>query len=115
MSHFTSAWLQQYEDRARAKLPHPQQRQRAQALARRGSGEAPGAGCPLVRFTLRRVRLLDVDAKYASVKDLLDGLASAGLIYGDKEGQVRLEVEQEQVRSFNEESTLIEIEHPCPP
>jgi hypothetical protein len=51
-----------------------------------------------------------VDAKYASIKDLLDGLQHAGILYGDKEGQVRLEVEQVKVKQYSEESTIIEIE-----
>ena len=49
------------------------------------------------------------DAKFASVKDLLDGLAHAGIVAGDQEGQVRLEVEQEKVRSYQEERTIIEL------
>ena len=96
-------------DKADTQLPDAQQRQCAQPLAGDSSGKAQGAICPLVRFTLCRVRLLDVDAKYASVKDLLDGLAHAGLIHGDKEGQVRLEVEQEKVIHFEEERTIVKI------
>ncbi len=78
-------------------------------LASNHEGETQGTGCPLVSFTLRRVRLLDVDAKYGVIKDLLDGLCYAGIIYGDKEGQISLEVRQEKVGSFKEENTLIEI------
>jgi hypothetical protein len=79
------------------------------ALERCGVAKAQGSKRPLVRFSLFRVRLLDVDAKYASTKDLLDGLAAAGLVDGDKEGQVRLEVEQVRVGSYKEEKTEIEI------
>jgi hypothetical protein len=111
---FDSSWLQAHENRTRTQLPNPAPRERPAPLASSCGGEAPSTICPIVRFTLRRVRLLDVDAKYASVKDLLDGLQYAGLIHGDKEGQVRLEVVQEKVRKFTEESTLIEIEYAEP-
>lgn len=115
MSQFTSDWLRQYENRARTKLPNSQPCECPAPLAPDRGGEAQGPGCPVVRFRLRRVQLLDVDAKYASVKDLLDGLSNSGLIHGDKEGQVRLEVEQEKVASYALERTLIEIENPCLP
>jgi len=74
-----------------------------------GKGEAPGARCPVVVFTLCRVNLLDVDAKYASVKDLLDGLQHAGIISGDKEGEVLLLVNQKKVSHYKEEQTIIEV------
>lgn len=98
------------KDHADSQLPDAEQRERATPLARRDEGEAQGAGCPLVRFTLYRVKLLDVDAKYSSVKDLLDGLQHAGLIRGDKEGEINLEVRQTKVASYAEERTVIEIE-----
>jgi hypothetical protein len=75
-------------------------------------GKVSGFRMPHVRFLLRRVRLLDVDAKYASVKDLLDGLQIAGCISGDKEGQITLQVDQEKVGSYVEEKTVIEIDDP---
>jgi hypothetical protein len=90
-------------------VPDPEPCQRTVELAGDSPGKAPRPVCPLVRFTLRRVKLLDVDAKFASVKDLLDGLAHAGIVAGDQEGQVRLEVEQEKVRSYQEERTIIEL------
>lgn len=67
-----------------------------------------------MRFRLCRVKLLDVDAKFASVKDLLDGLTAAGLIHGDKEGQVDLKVEQVKVPSYSLERTEIEIDYAQP-
>lgn len=91
-------------------LPDAEPPQQARALDCHDARKTPGAGCPLVSFTLCRVRLLDVDAKWGSVKDLLDGLQYAGLIHGDKEGQVRLAVWQEKVASFKDEKTVIEIE-----
>ncbi len=109
---FDTNWLAQHENKSRpARIPNPPPCERPAPLAPDCCRETQSTGCPLVRFTLRRVRLLDVDAKYASVKDLLDGLQYAGLIRGDKEGEVRLEVVQEKVKKFCEESTLIEIEY----
>ena len=75
-------------------------------------GEAPRTGCPAVRFTLFRVNLLDVDAKHGSCKDLLDALRYAGAIYGDREGEITLEVEQVKVRHYAEEKTEIEVIYP---
>ena len=91
------------------KVSHPQPRECPVELAVDSEREAPGTGCPHVCFTLCRVRLLDVDAKYHSCKDLLDGLAIAGIIRGDQEGQVTLEVNQIKVSHYEDEQTLIEI------
>jgi hypothetical protein len=90
-------------------VPDTQQREWPEGLARCDAGETQSASCLRVRFTLHRVKPLDVDAKYASVKDLLDCLANAGIVAGDKEGQISLEVEQKKVRSFKEERTVIEV------
>jgi hypothetical protein len=89
-------------------LPDAKQCERPQALAAGGEGEAPRPGLRHCRFTLRRQKLLDVDAKYASVKDLLDCLTIAGIIRGDKEGEITLEVNQEKVVKASEE-TVIEV------
>lgn len=104
-------WTQEQYDayNARRAVSDPKQRERPQELGRGDAGEAQGAGCVPVRFTLRRVRLLDVDAKYSSVKDLLDCIVAAGLVVGDKEGQVSLEVIQQKVRTRAEECTVIEV------
>jgi hypothetical protein len=83
--------------------------EQARALDGHDAGETQGAGCPLVRFTLRRVKLLDVDAKFGSIKDLLDALQYAGAIRGDREGQIRLEVLQEKVKTYAQEETQIEV------
>lgn len=64
-----------------------------------------------MRFTLRKCRLFDVDAKFTAIKDLLDGLQYAGLIRGDKEGEITLEVVQEKVAHRAQEETLIRIEY----
>lgn len=94
---------------ARPALPHTEQRERPQALARRDEGETPRPGLRHCRFTLIRKSCLDVDAKYASVKDLLDCLAIAGVIRGDKEGEVTLEVNQRKVNKGEPETTIIEV------
>ena len=75
-------------------------------------GKETGIQIPCVRLTLCRVNLLDVDAKYASVKDVLDGLQHAGIICGDKEGEITLEVEQVKVAHFKDERTEIEVKYP---
>jgi len=92
-----------------AKLPDTKQRERTEALAGSGAGEAPRPGLRHCRFTLLRLKLLDVDAKYASVKDLLDCLTIAGVIRGDKEGEITLEVVQEKVKKGAVEQTVIEV------
>lgn len=96
-------------------VSHPKQRKQPKALARSDEGKAPRPGPPHVRFGLRRIQLLDVDAKWASVKDLLDGLQIAGLIRGDREGEITLEVTQERVTKKAEEGTIIDIENPDGP
>ena len=98
-----------------AALPDAEQRQRPEALARGDEGEAPRPGLRHCRFTLVRKQLLDVDAKYASVKDLLDCLATAGVIRGDKEGEITLEVVQRKIDKGEPEQTAVEIfeQPPC--
>ena len=91
-----------------AAVSNSEQRECPQALAGRDEGEAPRPGLRHCRFTLCRKKLLDVDAKYASVKDLLDCLAIAGVIRGDKEGEITLEVNQEKVKLCDEQ-TVIEV------
>jgi hypothetical protein len=92
-----------------APVPHAKQCERPEALAWCHEGEAQGAGLLHCRFTLYRKKFLDVDAKYASVKDLLDCLTIIRIIRGDKEGQISLEVNQ--VKAKFEET---EIEVFCP-
>jgi len=95
-------------------IPNPEPVEQPPALASAGEGEAPRTGRPRVCFTLRRVRLLDTDAKYTSLKDVLDGLAISRLIPGDREEEISLECKQERVGSFAEEETIIEITTPTP-
>lgn len=101
-----------YADSTRPKVSHPKPVKRPPALEGDDEGKACGSGRPFVCFTLRRVQLLDVDAKYASLKHLLDGCVTAGLLPGDREGQISLGCRQERVGSYAEEETVIEIEYP---
>ena len=100
------------DDQTPAQVPHPKPTKQARELETNGQRETPGTGRPLVRFTLSRVRLLDADAKWGSVKDVLDGLQYAGLIRGDREDQIELEVRQTKVSSFKAETTEVEIIYP---
>ena len=93
-------------------LSNPQPSKQERALGANGTGKTQSARRPHVCFTLCRTKLLDVDAKYGSIKDLLDSLQYAGLIHGDREDQITLEVKQEKVAHRSEEKTVIEIEYP---
>lgn len=63
----------------------------------------------LVQFTLYRVRLLDPDNKYASVKLILDAIRHAGLIHDDNERVIDLNVRQYKVGSYAQEGTGVVI------
>jgi hypothetical protein len=101
-----------HENHPHRKLSTSKPAQQPPALGEIGSGEASGAGRPVVSFRMRRVRLLDRDGKFAAVKNLCDGLQYAGLIRGDREDQIDLQVTQERVIHFFEENTEIEIDIP---
>ena len=90
-------------------LPNPEQCQRQKALEGDCGREAPLPGLLHVRFTLHRKKLLDIDAKYASVKYPLDFLAICGIISGDREGQITLEVNQRKIKKGEIEQTEIEV------
>lgn len=94
---------------AGAGIPDAKPLKQKMALASGGSGKAQSAGCLHCRFTLRRSRTLDVDEKYASIKHVLDFLAACGVICGDKEGQITLEVNQERITKGERETTTIEV------
>ncbi len=104
--------VKDYEIDHPCEIPHSEQREQTTSLGRESEGKASSASRPIVGFTLYRVRLLDWEAKYSSVKDLLDGCIHAGLLDGDREDQIdpRSFVRQEKVKSYSEERTLIEIE-----
>lgn len=95
-------------------IPDPKQRKRAKALEVNHEGEAQGSRLPHICFILRRVSLLDIDSKYHSVKDLLDGVVVAFQLQGDKEGQITLEVRQEKIAHRKDEETIITVDIPDP-
>jgi hypothetical protein len=94
------------------RLPTAEQPQPTPALAETRKGKAQGTGRPHVCFTLFRSRLLDWDAKYGVLKDLLDGLVIAQLLPGDREDQITGECNQIKVKSRKDEKTVIEITYP---
>ena len=79
------------------------------ALAANRQRKTQGGRCPLVRFEISRQRLLDVDAKYAAVKHLLDGIVATGIVAGDKEGQISLEVSQTKCQRGENEKTVVSV------
>ena len=91
-------------------LPDSKSCEREETLEADSQGEAQGAGLPHCCFTLIRKKLLDVDAKYASVKDLLDCLTISKCIRGDKEGQISLEVQQRKCEKGEQEKEGRKIE-----
>lgn len=90
-------------------LPTTKPAQPAPALGATDEGKAQSARRPHVCFTLCRVKLLDWDAKYGVLKDLLDGLVIANLLPGDREDQITGECKQVRVSSYKNEKTIIEI------
>ena len=107
-----TALKESYEDRTPSKIQNAQPLKLPVKLESGSDRKAPCSGRPHVSFLLRRVKLLDVDAKWGSVKNLLDGLAIAQTIPGDREDQITLEVTQEMVPHYADEETIIEIETP---
>lgn len=90
-------------------VPDTQQCELPKELEGHHTGEAQGSRRPTVCFTLCRVRLLDVDSKYSSVKDLLDSLVHAGFAKDDSEGSLTLIVNQKKVSHYKDEATIIEV------
>lgn len=98
---------------ASRELPHAvAERDQAPALGEAVSGEEKGMARTIVRFTGHRVRPLDPDNFAASIKDLLDGLRHAGIVFGDEPWRIILQTEQVKVKAFKDERTVIEIEIP---
>ena len=93
-------------------IQNTESQQRPEKLVCDSKGEAQSSGRVALVFTLRRVRLLDPCAKYGSCKALIDGLRYAGILYDDREEDITLEVNQEKVRHFKDEETLISITLP---
>jgi len=81
----------------------------ANVLAGAVSGEAESLKRPTVRIIFWRKRPLDRDNYSGSGKDLLDGLRHAGLIQGDSEKEIDLQVEQILCAGWEREQTVIEI------
>jgi hypothetical protein len=81
-------------------------------VQRKKAGLGLAIGRIEVRFTLFRVRCLDPDNAAASTKNLLDGLRHSGILPEDNPWTIRLQVEQEKVKSFDQEKTEIEINYP---
>src|SRR5215469_793190 len=91
-------------------LAKEQKRGTPYALEELAEGEATCLGPPSICFVFRRTRLVDVDA--LNPKDLIDGLVKAGLLPGDKVGQIILEpMEQIKVAHRCEEETVITIRY----
>ncbi len=88
------------------------ERDKAAALGAAIQGEAKGIQRVVVRFTGYRVRPLDPDNFAGSIKDLLDGLRHSGILHGDEPWRIKLETEQEKVKSYDQERTEIEIVYP---
>lgn len=110
-----------HDNPPRPEIQNSQQRERQKELDRSDEGKTQGPKSILARvnrgfcrvsFLLRRVRLLDVDAATASVKDVLDCCWISNLVDGDRPDQISLEVRQEKVASFKAEETIIEIQIP---
>jgi hypothetical protein len=63
---------------------------------------------PRVTILLRRVRLLDHDNAYASVKPIVDGLQGA-LIHSDAPDKCELLVTQERVEHYADQATVVTV------
>lgn len=68
-------------------------------------------GSIVVRFTICCLKLSDVDAIHGRGKDLLDGLADAGLIPGDRQDQIRYEALERKVAKRKDQGVRIEIDY----
>jgi hypothetical protein len=117
MPNFTSEWLNEHERKQRNnqagnRLPDTKPLERPETLVGGGEGKAQGTGRVALRFTLRRLRLLDPCAKYAGCKAIIDGCRYAGLIRNDSEKEITLEVNQEKVAHYKDEKTILEITYP---
>lgn len=64
---------------------------------------------PSVRLTRRSTRLADRSGAWESSKWIIDSLVDSGLIPGDSEEDIDLEVIQERVKTKDEVGVKIEI------
>lgn len=83
-----------------------------QALVESESTKIDGMAKPYVRITRFSTGRLDRDNLWASVKSLVDGLQQSGLIHGDSENEIDLQVAQEHVKTRAEQGTEIVITFP---
>lgn len=105
--------MEMYGNKTNGSVSNPVVKQHKKvALDGTATRKETSVAIPHVSFTLFRVSLLDIDAQWGSVKDLLDGLQIAGIIPGDRVGQITLHVEQEKVKRRSEERTEIQITIP---
>jgi hypothetical protein len=98
-----------YENKPHSQISDSKPFKRQAPLEVDCEAQTPGSERIALRFTLRRVRLLDPCAKYGSCKALIDGLRYAGILHNDREEDITLEVAQKKVAHFKDEETLIEI------
>jgi hypothetical protein len=102
------------DDTPSPKVPYPEpKRNKKAALERMASGEKEGFPRVIVCFTGFRVKPLDPDNFAGSVKDVIDGLRTAGLIPGDENWRIRLITDQVKVQAYFQERTELEIIYPA--
>ncbi len=82
------------------------------ALGGEASREVKSDERPIVGIKCFRVRLLDKENLYGSTKCLTDCLREVGLIPGDSEKEIDLQVSQEKVAHRNEQRTKLTITYP---
>ena len=98
------------QDCAGSKIPDAKpKRDKTPTLGTAIQREAEGVQRTRVKFVGYRVKPLDADNFAGSVKDLLDGLRHANLLYDDSPTHITLETEQVKVAHYEEEQTVIEI------
>lgn len=97
------------DDLAR-RLPYTQSQPAAgQTLDAPAPGEEKGRSRITVRITRCARKLLDADNFAGGCKAIIDRLRYSGYIVDDNPAAVRLEFEQEKVRTKKEEGTRIEL------
>ena len=83
-----------------------------QTLERPVAREEKGDARIVLEYVLYRCRPLDPDAIHGATKVCTDCLQQIGLIPGDSEKHIRLEVRQEKVAHLNEQRTTLKITYP---
>ena len=93
--------------RPKADQPTPRE-----TLERPVAGKEKGDERPVLSYVLYRCRLLDPDAIHGATKVVTDCLQQIGLIPGDSEKHIRLEVRQEKVAHLKDQRTTLKITYP---